>query len=83
MTGQIRNDQRQAPLTVVTRSAWARSGAELEGQGVILVHAPLQSLEIPSGDGRAALLQSRQLSAGQAGTREWLTGKFIATAEWQ
>lgn len=31
---------------------WARSGAEHLGQGIILVHTPLQSLEVPFGDRR-------------------------------
>lgn len=49
MTGQKGSDEGQASLAVVIRSAWARSRAELVGQGI---HAPLQSQEVPAGDGR-------------------------------
>lgn len=52
MTRQNGSDQGQAPPAVVIRSAWARSGAELVQQGIILGRAPLQSAEVPFGDRR-------------------------------
>lgn len=40
MTGQNGSAQPQTPLAVViSQSAWARSGVEHVGQGIILVHA--------------------------------------------
>lgn len=73
----------------MTRHFWlwlSVSGAKHIGQGTILVHDPLQSLQDLSGDREAVLPQHGHLPAGQTESQQpetggKLEGKLIASAE--